>query len=1111
MAKLHIRLLGEFTLMHGAEPVAGINTPRLHALLAYLVLHADAAQLRQQLAFIFWPDSTEAQARNNLRQTLHALRHALPDAASFLLAETNTLRWRPDGPFTLDVIEFERALARAQESARQDDEDARRTALERALDLYRGDLLPTCYDDWIGPERDRLRLRVAQALDEMIHLVDRQRDYTSATSYARRLVRHDPLNEAAYRDLMRLLALKGDRTGALRAYHLCATTLQRELGVDPSPETHDAYERLLRQPARTEQTVQTAPDLSVPPVVSVAEQRPALRASPALVGRQHAWSQLREAWDRASAGAPGFALITGEAGIGKTRLAEEFVRWGAQHGATTAKAHCYAAEGRLSLAPVTEWLRAEGIRPSLGNLPPVWLTEVVRLLPELSSAYPDLPRYEPITEYGQRQRFFEALVRGVLAAPQPLLLVIDDLQWCDQETLEWLHFLLRFDAAARLLIVGNARTEEVPSEHPLQPLLLHLRNSIGVTEIAPQPLDAAETAQLAALVTHQELDVSAAMRLFHDTEGVPLFVIETLRGGFAPAGRAGGKTEEGASYAAPIPVAPLPPRVRAVIAGRLAQLSAPARDLAALAAAIGREFRLDVLGRAGNLDEDSLVSALDELWQRRIVREAGGNTYDFTHDKLREVAYAEVSVPQRHLLHRRIARALEDIYAGDLDPVSGQIAAHYEQAGIAEQAIPYFQRAAVVAQRVYANDDAINLLSGALALLAELPGGARRDAQELTLLLALAPVLRVTRGWTAPELERVLDRSLALCDAIGDDTQLVEVLFGMQSLLVVQADLARVQLVAGQLHALDERMGRAAQPLSDIMLAGARLHLGLVTDANEAFERMLAARDPLRPADMQETQGVSYAVLARAWQAHALWCLGYPERAITCAHDALQLAKELRLPFNQALASVYLAMLRQMCAGAELARSEAEAALAFTIEYKAPYYRAWASILVAYAAACEQPDAQHLVELRANIEEMKASGARLRLPYYLWLLAEAYDQAGQAAEGLAAIEEALTESRASNERWWDAELHRIRGELMHRCGRDDYDVETALRRAFEIAHTQQARSLELRAATSLARYYHVRGQDEQARRPLREVYDWFTEGLDTPDLRVARALLAELA
>lgn len=554
----------------------------------------------------------------------------------------------------------------------------------------------------------------------------------------------------------------------------------------------------------------------------------------------------------------------------------------------------------------------------------------------------------------------------------------------------------------------------------------------------------------------------------------------------------------------------LPPRVRAVLTSRLAQLSLAARELAALAATIGREFRLDVLVSAGTAEEDAVLRAMEELWRRRIVREQGANAYDFTHDKLREVAYAEISAPQRRLLQRRIAQALETIHAGDLDPVSGQIASHYDRAGQAERAIPHYQRAAEVARRVYANDDAIGLLVRALALLEDLPAGATRDVQELRLLLALAPIYRITRGWTAPELEQVTQRTLVLCAAVGDDTQRAEALYGWGSLLVVQARLESALDVGGELRALRDR----AQPvplLSDMMVAGAHLHLGRAVEANEMLERMIVPDDSTRSLDQEDSIGWNVAVHTRAWQAHALWCLGYPDRALARGSEAIQLARDLVLPFNQALASAYFAILQQFCADAATVKAAAEEAVALAVEYRAPYYHAWSAIVLSYAEAWEQPDGPHVIRLREAIKEFKVPGARLRLPYYLWLLASCYQKAGRIEQASEILDEAFAASEASDERWWDAELHRLRGELLQAHGGDAREVEAMLLQAAAIARAQHARSLELRAAMSLARWWRGQGRSDDARRHLSEIYAWFTEGFDTPDLCAARALLAELA
>jgi predicted ATPase len=1028
------------------------------------------------------------------------------------------LYWHPITPFYLDVAQFEEALTLADTTARRNDQHALQAALEQADSLYRGELLPGCYDEWLLPERERLRQGHRQALEQLLRLFEGQGDTVTAIRYTQRLLGLDPLSEDLYRRLMRLFALNNDRASALRVYHTCVTTLQREMGVDPDPGTREAYERLMQQEK---------------PTIHAIIQQPLPAAAPTLIGREREWEQLHDAWQNTTDGGPHFVLVSGEAGIGKSRLAEDFLLWASQQGAITAKARSYAAEGQLSLAPVTEWLRSEGLRAPLRQLDKIWLSELVRLLPELGAEWPDVPSYGPVTEYGQRQRFFEALTHAMFLAPQPLVLLLDDVQWCDQETLAWLHFLLRFDPMARLLVIGCAREEELPPQHPLRTFVLHLRNTMPVTDITLEPLDAAETTKLASQVAKRELELDEGLLLYHETGGYPLFVVEMVRADLSiPADNAADAatlrvSQSERKYLGRVSVSPpeadrphkqalrdgaraLPPRVHAVLAGRLQQLSASARAFAELAAIIGREFTLDLLIAVGNTDADGGVRVLDELWHKRIVREHGADSYDFTHDKLREVAYAEISAPQRRLLHRRVAQALEAMHADGLDPVSGQIASHYERAGMIEQALPYYQRAATEAQRVYANEDAISLLSRSLELLELLPAGAKRDKQELGLQLALAPLYRVTKGWTAPELKRVLDRAFALCDTVGNDAQRAQTLYGLQAVYVVQAKLEKVQVVADELQILYQGALGTAPLLAGMMLAAARLHLGRIAEANAQFAEIIATNDPDQILQILESQGWNCVIHSRAWQAHALWCLGYPQQAQERGLEAVKMVQNLDQPFNHVLASAYLALLQQLCADEAVAREHAEQALALASKYEAPYYRAWAEILVSYALALEQPDEERIERLSGSITVLKASGARLRLPYYLALLAQVYRKAVRAEEGLACIDEALAEARTHNERWWDAELHRLRGELLLMHGADAFDVEAALLRAIEIARTQQAKSLELRATMSLARFWSAQRRSDEARRWLEDIYNWFTEGFETPDLQAAQLFLTQL-
>jgi len=718
---LRIHLLGDFLLVSGDNPVTTVHVPRLQSLLAYLVLHRTAPQARSHLAFLLWPDSTEAQAHVNLRKALHHLRQVLPDAGHFLHVDRQSLQWQPsrsEAPWTLDVQDFEQAITSSEQAEQAHDTKTMRQAFAQAVQLYRGDLLPSCYDEWILPERDRLHQLFLQASARLIVFLEEERDYDAAIKVAQRLLLHDPLQEATYRQLMRFYALRGDRAAALRVYHTCVTILERELGAEPSESTYQVYESLLQL------------DSSAQPRTGPLSLR---GANAPLIGRQLEWGHLQAAWRKAATGHPHMVVLSGEAGIGKTRLAEELVAWVSRQGLSTASARCYAAEGRLAYAPVTAWFHADTIRASLSTLDDVWLTEVARLAPDLLTQRPNLPRPVPMMEGWQRQHFFEALARAVLSARQPLLLMLDDLQRCDNETLEWVHYLLRFEPRVRFLLIGTVCSEEALPGHPLVSFLGMLQRDGLVTEIALGPLTTSETTSLAEHIAGYQLDPAMISTLHHETEGNPLFVVEMMRAGtLEQCGREQHITESPLPLLTQ-PASTLPPTVQTVLSTRLAQLSPLAHEVANVAAVIGREFAFAVLARAGRESEDAVVQGLDELWQRRMVREqdAGtAETYDFSHDKLREQVYASLSPAHRRLLHRRIAEAFEEVYAGDLDAVSGRIAAHYERAGLPGEAIPYYQRAGEVAKRIYANAEAIAAFQRAAALLEDgSPGSARQEKQ----------------------------------------------------------------------------------------------------------------------------------------------------------------------------------------------------------------------------------------------------------------------------------------------------------------------------------------------------------------------------------------------
>ena len=1090
MRTLHIRLLGDFRILYGEEPVKEIDTPRPQSVLAYLLLHRQAPQARHHVAFALWPTSTEAQAHTNLRKQLYHLRRALPDAERFLHIDSNTVGWQPDAPFTLDVADFEAEVADVRWAEEAGDIPALQSALKRAVGLYRGDLLPSCYDDWILPLREELSRSHLRAVDQLTRLLESQREYSAAIHYAQRLLHHDPLHETTYRRLMTLYALNGDRAKALQVYHDCVAVLERELGVEPSPATRTTYERLI----------------AAEPV-----SHPVRRAQPSLplVGRQRAWGRLLAAWQTAVQEGPRLALVSGEAGIGKTKLVEELASWAERQGVTTATTRSFAVEGPLAYAPVIGWLRTPALQRALSRLEAVWLTELARLLPELLIEKPGLPRPEPLTESWQRQRLFEALARAFLATGQPLLLFIDDLQWSDAQTLAWLHYLLRFVPQAKMLIAGTLRPEEMTGDQPLASLLTELRAGGELIEIELGRLDEAETAALAEQVAEHELNAEERARLYRETEGNPLFIVETLRARPADLPRASPPSDL-LPYTGELPsgttCAALPPKVHAVIERRLKELSPEARALVDVAAVVGREFSITVLAQVSRHDENTLVDALDELWQRRIIREREGSIYDFSHDKLREIAYCKLSLVRRRFLHSRVAEVLETLCATPVPEVACDLARHYTAAGEMEKAVSYRLAAGRRALALSAHREATLHLREGLALLEMLPVTAGRSQTELALRMALGSALIPQQGFTAPEVREVYDRAAALARRLEEGPQLVPVLYGLGQYAMLQGNWETTHRLGERALCLAERSGASGDLLLSHSLLGFALsYMGQLALALHHLQLSLEqyAQEP-----SPSSTGTDLGVLSHCYAAMMRWILGYPAHSLEEMKRALNLARALSHPHTLAAALNHAAGLHLLRREPERTEAQLERAIAICTEYEFPYWLGLAQILRGWALAQRGEAPEGLVEAQRGLDTLTALGVNLN-PYTHTLLAEAYGLAGEIALGLRAVDEALVDATESGMRAFESMTWRVRGDLLQLQGAAADEIASSYRQAIEIAREQGARSFELQATLRLCRLWR-RERPGETCRMLAELYATFTEGHDAPDLQAARALLEDL-
>ena len=1008
-----VRLFANPAIFQDGVSVEAFSSFQLQRLIAMLVLEPGERLPRSRIAFRLWPDSPEAQARTNLRKLLHQLRRGIADIDRFIEIGQQDIRWRADPSSRVDAIEFAAAL--------HEQDDA------RAMAAYRGDLLPDCYDEWIIEARDRLREAAGEALDRLAAAAEENGDLPGAIARASERLELDPCWEPAHRRLMRAHGELGNRAAAMQVYHQCAERLDAELGVSPDPETQAVY-RKVRGRGQDTSPVSSA----------VIDSWP-------MVGREDELARLAAVWEAAAAGRAHLLLISGEPGIGKTRLIDEFARY-IQGEGNIVRARAYEAAGRLPWGVIVEWLRSQPIRSAIERVASQWRGVLDVLLPELRTApLPAEKSKAAIIDPSFRRQLFDAVAETLVAMERPTLLVVDDFQWADTDTIQFISFLIASRAASPLLVAGTVRDEEIGPDHALTRMQIGLGAKGNVTALQLAPLGAAATAQLVFHLTGDIIEPGEADQVWRDTSGIPLFLVEAARARLT--GSSAGTV-------------PLSPTVRATIASRLDRLSPTVGSVVELAATIGQAFNIDTLTLASKEDEDDVHDAIDELWRRRIIRERGA-AYDFTHAQIREVACERISPARLRRLHRDIADAMLTVHGSEAGPYSARIARHQEAAGRVAAAVDAHRHAAEHAAAVYSLGEAIASCQRGLALFEQLAAGPERDARELELRLALGPPAVARDGYGSAIARQSYERSLVLCKRLGREVE-PAVLRGLGLAAVTACDFDRSTRWAEALLALKDDV--IARTEGHYLYGVSSFWRGDLESADRHLAAAISSYEPghgptHRKYFAQDPEAVCLIRLALT----RLWC-GDIGGARQLARRARTLAASLDHPLTSGYVRVYEAM-----AAVELddvdwlcdAVREGSAAVrlgASLIDKGGDLYAAWLDVIEARPGASES--------LAQSVAGMRAEHETLHLTHALSLLARAHLRAGDFDRGLGAVTEALDWGASHDQRYAEPLLRRVEGDLLLAKG-DHMAAASAFTQSLEVGRAQGAAWFASQAADRL--------------------------------------------
>ena len=839
-----------------------------------------------------------------------------------------------------------------------------------------------------------------------------------------------------------------------------------------------------------------------------------------LVGREAEIGLLLNRWGQAKDAEGQVVLLSGEAGVGKSRIVRAFRDRLEAEPLNRVLYYGSPYHQNSPLYPAIDQLERR-LRFEKDDETTQKLDKLDVVLNDLSLPVADcapvlasllslpIDRRYPALELdpGQlKKKTLEALVAMIqaMSSQQPVLMVVEDVHWIDPSTQELISLLIEQLQSTRSLLLLTFRPE----------FQSRWGGYTHCTSLTFNRLSRKESAAMITKVTKgKTLPDEVLDQIIGKTDGVPLFIEELTKTVL----ESDLLKDSGDRYvlSGPLPALAIPASLQDSLMARLDRL-APVKEVAQLAAALGRTFTHQLLAAVSPLDDKELEDALSQLVQAELIYRRGlppDVTYEFKHTLVQDAAYQSLLKSKRQRYHQKIARALEEQVATTAETEPEVLAYHYTEAGLAEQAIPLWHRAGQRAAERSADVEAIGHITRALNLIEGLPDTPDRAAQELALRITLGSALMSTKGSGSEEVIQTYLRARGLCDRAGQPEQHFAVLWGLWFCRHTGRQYESAQQMADELIALGQQL-----PDSTFLLQGhhagwsTRGQSGDFTKALDHIEQGLAIYDIDRHrASAYVYAGHDAGVCAWTDGAVIAWLVGYPDRAVAHAQKGLTLADTLSHPYSSAAAQCYAAILHQFRGEPSAVAGQAEQLVAYCEEKQLPIWLMNATVLLGWALAALGQTEKGIEMMQAAIDERRAKNLWRRQGYYLAIFAEMLGRVAEVERGLDAISEALRLMDQAYDQRWEAMIHGVHGELLAQSTKNYSRAEACFQKSLEIAQRQNAKSLELRAAVSLGRLWRNQGKQAEARDLLAPVYGWFTEGFDTADLKEAKALTEELS